>query len=53
GLTKLGINRGIQKSLEETLIYEAQAQGLVANTEDVLEGVRAFLEKREPRFTGK
>ncbi len=53
GLTKLGINRGLEQGLETTLILESQAQGLLANTEDVQEGVRAFLEKREPKFTGR
>jgi 2-(1,2-epoxy-1,2-dihydrophenyl)acetyl-CoA isomerase len=53
GLTKLGINRGLQSSLQQAMTYEAGAQGLVANTADVLEGVTAFLEKREPKFIGR
>ncbi len=53
GWTKLGMNRGLSMNLEDVLAYEAQAQGLAVQTEDVREGVRAFLEKREPKFQGK
>jgi len=53
GWTKLGMNRGLSMNLEDVLAYEAQAQGLAVQTEDVHEGIRAFLEKREPRFQGR
>jgi 2-(1,2-epoxy-1,2-dihydrophenyl)acetyl-CoA isomerase len=39
-------------SLADALELEAQAQDEAGATDDHLEGVMAFLEKREPRFTG-
>jgi enoyl-CoA hydratase len=33
--------------------YEATLFGLVATTEDMQEGTRAFLEKRKPTFRGR
>jgi 2-(1,2-epoxy-1,2-dihydrophenyl)acetyl-CoA isomerase len=39
-------------SLDEVLRYESEAQLRCFESEDGHEGVRAFLEKREPRFTG-
>ena len=39
-------------SLEEMLRYETEAQLRCFESEDGHEGVRAFLEKREPHFTG-
>jgi enoyl-CoA hydratase len=40
-------------SLEEGLILEANHFGLLAATEDMREGTRAFMEKRPPAFKGK
>jgi enoyl-CoA hydratase len=40
-------------SLADAQEYEAALFGLVATTEDMREGTRAFLEKRRPTFTGR
>ncbi|KPJ60039.1 MAG: hypothetical protein AMJ46_08915 [Latescibacteria bacterium DG_63] len=47
------IDEGSQVSLEEGSYIEANMFGLCFSTEDMKEGVGAFLEKREPKFTGK
>jgi len=44
------IEEGLDGSLEEGLAKEAKAFGAVAATEDAKEGVKAFLEKRQPQF---
>ncbi len=44
------VNRGMETTLEEGLALEADHFGLLASTEDMREGMRAFLEKRPPRF---
>jgi 2-(1,2-epoxy-1,2-dihydrophenyl)acetyl-CoA isomerase len=46
--------RGAQGlDLEEALAAEADAQARMGQTDDHLEGVMAFAEKREPRFRGR
>ena len=44
------IEEGLDRPLGEGLALEAEAFGVVASTEDSKEGVKAFLEKRQPQF---
>jgi enoyl-CoA hydratase len=47
------VERGLDMSLEEGLLLEANHFGLLAATQDMREGLTAFLEKRTPRFEGR
>jgi len=52
-LIKEAVNRGMEMPLDDANAFEAFAFGLVATTEDRLEGTSAFLEKRKPQFKGR
>jgi enoyl-CoA hydratase len=47
------IERGIEMPQEEGLFLEATLFGLACATEDMREGTKAFLEKRQAKFAGK
>jgi enoyl-CoA hydratase len=47
------VNRGLEMPFNEACAYEATLFGLVAATEDMREGTRAFLEKRKAGFKGR
>ena len=47
------VNKGVEMPFAEACQYEATLFGLVASTEDVREGTRAFLEKRKAEFKGR
>ena len=52
-LAKALLNRGGDTPIDAALEMEAMAFGLVASTEDIFEGIQAFMEKREPKFKGE
>jgi 2-(1,2-epoxy-1,2-dihydrophenyl)acetyl-CoA isomerase len=53
GLAKRALYRGLELDLSEVLNLEMELQAQLMATEDFQEGVRAFLEKRQPRFRGR
>ncbi|MEE8074051.1 MAG: enoyl-CoA hydratase-related protein, partial [Candidatus Binatia bacterium] len=53
GLIKRVVNHNLQSELESQLEYEANLQEIAGRSADFDEGVKAFLEKRAPAFTGK
>jgi enoyl-CoA hydratase len=44
---------GLEMSFADAQTYEATLFGLIATTDDMREGTRAFLEKRKPAFKGQ
>ena len=51
-LTKYMVQKSLDMGLEESLDMADAAQELARHTSDHKEAVKAFLEKRKPRFTG-
>jgi 2-(1,2-epoxy-1,2-dihydrophenyl)acetyl-CoA isomerase len=52
-LTKQALDATWDRTLDEALDAEAELQDLAGRTADHREGMAAFLEKRQPRFTGE
>ncbi len=52
-LLKRALNNHYFQDLELALEYEAYMQEVAGYTDDHMEGVLAFIQKREPRFKGK
>lgn len=50
---KKAVNKGSETDLETGIILELEAYYQCANSEDRLEGIYAFNEKREPKWSGK
>lgn len=53
GNIKLSVNMGLETSLAEGLALERAHQNQLFASEDVAEGLKAFLEKRPPRYQGR
>ena len=53
GMSKRLLNRSLQADMDTLFAEEAFAQALVANSEDMREGIRSFMEKRPPAFKGR
>ena len=53
GLAKTGLYQGLEMSLEDVLNMESRNQAIAGRSQDRVEGVAAFREKRVPRFIGR
>jgi 2-(1,2-epoxy-1,2-dihydrophenyl)acetyl-CoA isomerase len=53
GMTKRLFDHAQNATLDEQLALEAELQSAATKTEDFAEGVKAFLEKRPPSFSGR
>ncbi len=53
GAAKHAVDEGLSLGMEDALRLELTKYELVLKTEDRLEGLRAFAEKRAPRFQGR
>jgi len=53
GLSKRLLNRSLQADMDTLFAEEAFTQALVANSDDMREGIRSFMEKRPPAFKGR
>ena len=53
GMTKRLLSNSFSMTMDEALEAEGMAQSVNSGTEDTAEAIRAFLEKREPKFKGR
>lgn len=53
GYIKLSVNMGLETGLSEGLAIERAHQNQLFASEDVAEGLKAFLEKRPPKYQGR
>lgn len=51
-ITKMAVNRGLDADTDSLMVMEHLATGVILNSNDAAEGVAAFLEKRDPVWTG-
>jgi hypothetical protein len=49
----MAINKGLDTSLEQGLMFEQEAVGMASASGEVAMGATAFLEKKKPDFRGK
>jgi enoyl-CoA hydratase/carnithine racemase len=52
-MTKMAVNRGLDADTNSLITLETMTCNVVHHSDDAKEGVRAFLEKRKPVWTGK
>lgn len=50
---KRGLEASHQMSMHDAVAFEQRAQSVLFTTDDIVEGVAAFVERRDPRFEGR
>ncbi len=52
-MIKRALDRSSSMTFEQSLAFEAHAQGVLLGSQDLAEGTAAFVERRPPRFRGR